>query len=176
MIRQVSQPDYAEMVARLLWSDVCAHPHAGTVVVRLAAGQRLDDDEVTRDRPGGGRPAEAHGGLVVFVQRSDGALRLNVHLHVLALDGVYVRNADGTHSFRALPLPTPEAVHRVAERMHERLERLWATHGVAGVAGSAHGEAPDSRTRPAGYVDDLVVRDPNPSSSTRSRNDRWSRT
>ncbi len=30
----------------------------------------------------------AHTGLVTFVQRSDGALRLNVHLHTLALDGV----------------------------------------------------------------------------------------
>jgi len=31
------------------------------------------------------RAGDAHPGLVVFVQRSDGALRLNVH--VLALDG-----------------------------------------------------------------------------------------
>jgi hypothetical protein len=33
---------------------------------------------------------EALTGLVVVVQRTDGALRLNVHLHVLGLDGVYV--------------------------------------------------------------------------------------
>ena len=31
---------------------------------------------------------EAHTGPVTFVQRSDGALRLNVHVHTLALDGV----------------------------------------------------------------------------------------
>ncbi len=69
---------------------------------------------------------DAHTGLVVFVQRSDGALRLDVHLHVLALDGVYVRNAEGTLAFRALPPPTQEEVHRVAERMHGRLERVCA--------------------------------------------------
>jgi hypothetical protein len=86
---------------------------------------------------------EAHGGLVVFVQRSDGALRLNVHLHVLALDGVYVRNADGTLEFRVLQPPTREEVHRVAERMHGRLERLCAKHGVAGMAGTAGDEHGD---------------------------------
>ena len=38
-----------------------------------------------------GTVQEAFTGLVVAVQRSDSALRLNVHLYVLALDGVYVR-------------------------------------------------------------------------------------
>ena len=56
-------------------------------------------------------------GLVTFVQRSDGALRLNVHLHTLALDGVYVRNADGKLGFHALPPPTTAEVHAVAKRM-----------------------------------------------------------
>jgi len=49
------------------------------------------------------RAGDAHPGLVVFVQRSDGALRLNVH--VLALDGAYVRGTGGTLAFHAL-LPT----------------------------------------------------------------------
>ena len=80
---------------------------------------------------------------MVFVQRSDGALRLNLHLHVLALDGAYARNAYGTLEFRVLQPPTPEEVHRVAERMHGRLERICAKHGVAGMAGTAgdaHGD------------------------------------
>ena len=82
------------------------------------------------------RAGDAHPGLVVFVQRSDGALRLNVHLHVLALDGVYVRESGGTLPFHALPPPTPAEVKRVAARMHGRLARLCAKHGVAGVAQS----------------------------------------
>ena len=48
---------------------------------------------------------EAHTGLVTFVPRSDGALRRNVHLHTLALDGVYVRNADGKLGLHALAPP-----------------------------------------------------------------------
>ncbi|MFM9014726.1 MAG: transposase, partial [Gemmatimonadota bacterium] len=68
-----------------------------------------------------------------FVQRSDGALRLNVHLHVLALDGVYVRGPGGALAFHALPAPTREEVERVAARMHGRLARLCAKHGVAGL-------------------------------------------
>ena len=78
--------------------------------------------------------SEAHTGLVTFVQRSDGAMRLNVHLHTLALDGVYVRNADGKLGFHALAPPTTEEVHAVAKRMHARLERLCAKHGVRGDA------------------------------------------
>ena len=78
--------------------------------------------------------SEAHTGLVTFVQRSDGAMRLNVHLHTLALDGVYVRNADGKLGFHALAPPTTEEVHAVAKRMHARLERLCAKHGVSGDA------------------------------------------
>ena len=79
--------------------------------------------------------SEAHTGLVTFVQRSDGALRLNVHLHTLALDGVYVRNADKTLEFHALAPPTTEEVHAVAKRMHARLERLCVKHGVSGEPG-----------------------------------------
>ncbi len=55
---------------------------------------------------------------MTFVQRSDGALRLNVHLHTLALDGVYVRNADKTLEFHALAPPTTAEVYAVAKRMN----------------------------------------------------------
>ena len=55
--------------------------------------------------------------LVTFVQRSDGALRLNVHPHTLALDGVYVRNADGKLGFHALAPPTTEEVYAATKRM-----------------------------------------------------------
>ena len=51
------------------------------------------------------------------MQRSDGALRLNVHLHTLALDGVYVRNADKKLEFHALGPRATAEVHAVAKRM-----------------------------------------------------------
>jgi hypothetical protein len=50
--------------------------------------------------------AEVHTGAVTFIQRFDSALRLNPHLHALALDGVYVRDPDdGQLRFRPLPPP-----------------------------------------------------------------------
>jgi hypothetical protein len=52
------------------------------------------------------RMDEALTGSVCVVQRTDGALRLNVHLHVLALDGVYTEDAASELSFQALPAPT----------------------------------------------------------------------
>jgi Putative transposase len=59
---------------------------------------------------------EAFPGAVTVIQRFDSALRLNVHMHTLMLDGVYVKNADGGIRFLRLPAPTDEEVHEVAER------------------------------------------------------------
>ena len=58
---------------------------------------------------------DAHVGAVTFVQRSDSALRLNVHSHSLFLDGVYVRAPSGALAFHALGAPTIEEVQQVAE-------------------------------------------------------------
>ena len=44
-------------------------------------------------------------------------MRLNVHAHVLALDGVYVRDGpEGALAFHALPAPTRIEVTEVARR------------------------------------------------------------
>ncbi|MBX3246279.1 MAG: transposase [Myxococcales bacterium] len=57
---------------------------------------------------------EAQVGAVTFIQRSDSALRLDVHFHTLALDGVYVRDAQGALVFHALPPPNGDEVAEVA--------------------------------------------------------------
>ena len=44
----------------------------------------------------------AQGGLLTVIHRSSGDLRLNPHLHVVALDGVYLAGPDGRPVFRAL--------------------------------------------------------------------------
>jgi len=66
---------------------------------------------------------EAHPGAVTFVQRSDAALRLSPHLHVLSLDGVYVRDEAGKLVFHALSDPTEAEVQRLARAVVERLLR-----------------------------------------------------
>ena len=45
----------------------------------------------------------AESGAVVVVQRASSDLKLNPHLHVVFLDGVYVAAADGGLAFPSLP-------------------------------------------------------------------------
>jgi hypothetical protein len=74
--------------------------------------------------------AEAHIGAVCAVQRTDPALRLNVHLHVLALDGVCVRDTEsGALVFEQLGTPSHAEVLDVARRTAERVDRLLTKSG-----------------------------------------------
>jgi len=84
---------------------------------------------------------DAHVGAVTFVQRSDSALRLNVHFHTLALDGVYVRSEAGALDFHRLGEPTRADVERVAAWTHAGLLRVLARHGRS-LEGIEH--APDA--------------------------------
>ena len=45
---------------------------------------------------------DAKFGALTFIQRSDSSLRLNVHFHCLALDGVYVRDVESQHRLELL--------------------------------------------------------------------------
>ena len=74
--------------------------------------------------------ADAHPGAVAAVHRADSALRLNVHFHLLALDGVYVRDrVTGSLLFHPLPAPTQAEVADVARRTAARIEKLLRKHG-----------------------------------------------
>jgi hypothetical protein len=56
-------------------------------------------------------------------------LNLNVHLHAMATDGVVVREADGTPSFRALPEPEKGEIAAVAWDVCQRLVALLKKRG-----------------------------------------------
>ena len=72
-----------------------------------------------------GSVGQAHTGVVTFVQRFDSGLRLNVHLHSLALDGVYVREpGDAPLVLHPLPAPSANDVADLARRTAERVARL----------------------------------------------------
>ena len=75
--------------------------------------------------------SDAHTGLIVTTHRLDGALRLNLHLHVLGLDGVYVRDDNGELMFHALPTPTSAEVEDIARRTAKRLHRAFQAQGRA---------------------------------------------
>lgn len=73
---------------------------------------------------------DAHTGAVCAVQRTDGALRLNVHMHVLALDGVYVRDRrSGKLEVHAFAAPVRKDVEDVARRTADRIDKLLRRAG-----------------------------------------------
>ena len=73
--------------------------------------------------------SEAHTGAVTFVQRFDSALRLNVHSHTEALDGVYVERDDEL-VFHPLGETSAEEIEWVARRTFERAKRLLRRRGL----------------------------------------------
>jgi len=73
--------------------------------------------------------SEAHTGAVTFIQRFDSALRLNVHAHTEALDGVYVEQ-DEELVFHPLGEPSAEDIEWVAKRTFERAKRLLRRRGL----------------------------------------------
>ncbi|MEL5762514.1 IS91-like element ISVsa3 family transposase, partial [Escherichia coli] len=66
-------------------------------------------------------------GAVTLIQRFGSALNLNVHFHMLFLDGVYVEQSHDSASFRWVKAPTsPELTqltHTIAHRVGRYLER-----------------------------------------------------
>jgi hypothetical protein len=72
-------------------------------------------------------------GAVAAVQRVGSALRLNVHFHILQLDGVYLHqdaeDDDGPLSFYPLPTPSRDETTRVAARIADRAEAILKKHG-----------------------------------------------
>jgi hypothetical protein len=72
--------------------------------------------------------ASGETGMVTSVQRFGGAVNLHVHFHTLVLDGVFVRDPDGTLHFHPAAPPTDADVRWVVARVRRRLERL----GLAG--------------------------------------------
>ena len=72
-------------------------------------------------------------GAVAAVQRVDSALRLNVHFHILGLDGVYVRPYPDNHrselTFHDLPTPTREETEDIARSIADRVDAILKKHG-----------------------------------------------
>lgn len=63
-------------------------------------------------------------GAVTFVQRFCSALNLNVHFHMLALDGLSVEGVDGCPEFHPLPAPEDVEVVRLTALVSRRIQRL----------------------------------------------------
>jgi hypothetical protein len=83
-------------------------------------------------------------GSVTFVQRVDSALRLNVHAHTLALDGVYVRGEQSAElRWLSLPEPTQQDVLELTRRTAARVQRVLRK--ALRYLDPAHAEADDEQ-------------------------------
>ncbi len=74
--------------------------------------------------------ADGRSGAVAIVQRFGGALNLNVHIHALALDGVFARGDDGRLRFHAAPALDAADVADVLAAIAPGVRRLVRRHGA----------------------------------------------
>ncbi len=82
-------------------------------------------------------------GAVVALQRTSSDLRLNPHLHVLFLDGVYQEDGENV-VFHALPHLSTREVGSVLERVVRRIERFLKKRGLLRAGDSdVHDDAAD---------------------------------
>jgi Putative transposase len=74
--------------------------------------------------------ASAVTGAVTLIQRFGSALNLNVHFHLLVLDGVYRRQREGRLQFVPVPAPGTEELRRLVQRIAERIGRSLERSGL----------------------------------------------
>jgi hypothetical protein len=93
----------------------------------LSAASRIFFEEVSRAYRAGRTGRDVATGAVTFVQRF-GSMNLNVHLHVVFADGVFVR--DAAVRFVAATRPGPKMLETVAQRTARRLTRWLRRRGL----------------------------------------------
>jgi len=106
---------------------------------------------VTRGlRSCGGTAARAGApGSVTVIQRFGSALNLNLHFHVLLLDGLFVPGPGGLPRFQRARPWTQADVDRLVETIATRCEALLARHGHGPDGEPGSGELRENGRRPA---------------------------
>ena len=78
-------------------------------------------------KKGGYTKTTARTGAVTLIQRFGSALNLNVHLHMLFLDGVYVDNKYGSAlRFQWIKSPTSEELAKLTHTIAKRIGRFFS--------------------------------------------------
>jgi len=72
----------------------------------------------------------ARAGAVTLIQRFGSALNLNIHFHMLFLDGVYVERPDGSLRFRWVKAPTNAELTQLAHTLASRVGRFLKRQGL----------------------------------------------
>jgi hypothetical protein len=118
-----------------------------------------------RRRAGRDGVADGRSGAVTVIQRFGGALNLNIHVHALVIDGVFVRTGEGV-SFHAAGRLTRDEVGAVVAVAARRLARLLERRGLTasaeerGVTDRRAEEAPVLAGLAAASVQGLVALGP----------------
>ena len=81
-------------------------------------------------RKAGYTKTTAHTGAVTLIQRFGGALNLNIHFHMLFLDGVYVDSAGSSTRFRWVKAPTNSELNQLSHTIAGRLARYLERQGL----------------------------------------------
>ena len=68
-------------------------------------------------------------GAITFIQRFGGALNLNVHFHMLQIEGFYQEKSTGDHKFIRTPAPKDNDIQELVELIQERVIRLLLRTG-----------------------------------------------
>jgi hypothetical protein len=92
------------------------------VVYRTISGHLLKRAGLTR--------ATGHTGAVTLIQRFGSALNLNIHFHMLFLDGVYLLDEVGQAVFRHVPQPGAGDLQALVERIAQRIGRTLERCGL----------------------------------------------
>src|SRR5690606_21424052 len=92
------------------------------IVYRAISGHLIRKAGLTR--------ASGVTGAVTLIQRFGSALNLNVHFHLLVLDGVYRREGEGRLRFGPVPAPTSAELNRLVQRIAERIGRSLERSGL----------------------------------------------
>ena len=69
-------------------------------------------------------------GAVTLIQRFGSALNLNIHFHMLFLDGVYAQDGSGRLGFCHVPPPTAEQLHNLLHQISDRVARFLERRGI----------------------------------------------
>ncbi len=72
---------------------------------------------------------DAQCGAVSFVQRFGSSLNLNVHYHVVVLDGVFTREPEAGVVFHPSPPPTHDELDQIVRRVQKRAQAWLRRHG-----------------------------------------------
>jgi hypothetical protein len=89
---------------------------------------------------------KAPSGAVTHVQRFGSSINLNVHFHVMVIDGVFTRDEEGRTLFHSAPSPTHEELDLIV-RLVRRRAIAWLTRkGHLGVPSEEHTQDAPAQT------------------------------